>query len=320
MIDVVIPSHEKDIDTIDLCIDSIRQNVRDVGRVVVVSRNKLTDNAEFFPEEDLPFSLEDVGNIIGFHHKIFNYYADLIQATAPMEIPDLSNNILVCDSDTIFTRPVEFFDEDGVALYSPSYDIPKHVYNHPYLEHAEKMIPGLTKQTEYSGIVHHMLMQKHILGEIYDKVEERTGMPFWKATLTAATEEFKCLDPRKKIEDCPLRMTIYELYFNYVLKYHKEDVALRPLNSILAYKGILGIDNEPLHGVGSRTNLKGNIQVIPREEELKHKFKSTKESLQYISTRCGELGYDSVTFQNHTRIGTKTHEIENLSNLSNLIS
>ena len=319
MIDVVIPSHEKDIDTLDLCIEGIRKNVKDVGRVIVVSRNKLTDNVEFFPEEDLQFSLEDVGDIIGFHHKIFNYYADLIQATAPMEIPDLSNDVLVCDSDTIFTRPVEFFNEDGDALYSPSYDIPKHVYNHPYIEHAEKMIPGLTKQTEYSGIVHHMLMQKNILGEIYDQVEDRTGMPFWKATLTAATEDFKCLDPNKKIEDCPLRMTIYELYFNYVLKYHKENVALRPLNSILAYKGILGIPGETLHAVGSRTNLNGNVYVIPREEETKFKFETTKKALNHISKRCGELGYDSVTFQNHTRIGTKTHEEENLSNLTNLI-
>ena len=59
MIDVVIPSHWKDIDTLDLCIEGIRNNVKDVRRIVVVSKDKMTDNAEFFPEEDLQYSLED---------------------------------------------------------------------------------------------------------------------------------------------------------------------------------------------------------------------------------------------------------------------
>ena len=52
MIDVVIPSHWKDADTLDLCIDGIRNNVKDVGRIIVVSKDKMTDNAEFYDERD----------------------------------------------------------------------------------------------------------------------------------------------------------------------------------------------------------------------------------------------------------------------------
>ena len=40
MIDVVIPAHEKDIDTLDVCIDAIRANVKDVRRIIVASKYK----------------------------------------------------------------------------------------------------------------------------------------------------------------------------------------------------------------------------------------------------------------------------------------
>ena len=55
MIDVVIPAHKKDVDTLDLCIDGIRNNVKDVRRIIVVSKDKLTDNQEFYSEEDFQF-------------------------------------------------------------------------------------------------------------------------------------------------------------------------------------------------------------------------------------------------------------------------
>ena len=56
MIDVVIPAHKKDVDTLELCIESIRKNVKNVRRVIVVSKEKLTEKAEFYCEEDFPFS------------------------------------------------------------------------------------------------------------------------------------------------------------------------------------------------------------------------------------------------------------------------
>jgi glycosyltransferase involved in cell wall biosynthesis len=183
MIDVIIPAHEKDIETLDICIQGIRNNVKDVRRVIVVSKDKLTDSAEFYPESNFSFSLEDVGNIVGFHNRTCKYYGGSLQMTAPLVIPDLERDILTCDADTIFLNPVEFIDEHDNALYSVSYDIPSHINNHPYIEHCGKIIPGLGKQTKYSGICHHTLIQKDILQEIFDKVESRHGHPFWKSNL-----------------------------------------------------------------------------------------------------------------------------------------
>ena len=69
MIDAVIPAHEKDIDTVGLCVEYIKKNVNGIRNVYVVSKNKLTDNAEWVSEDIFPFTLSDVIDIIGKHRR-----------------------------------------------------------------------------------------------------------------------------------------------------------------------------------------------------------------------------------------------------------
>ena len=312
MIDVIIPAHKKDIDTLDLCIESIRTNVKGVRRIIVVSKERLSQNAEFFPESEFPFSLDDVGNIVGFHRKTCKYYGGTLQMTAPLVIPNLERDVLTCDSDTIFLKPVEFVDENDNGLYNVSYDIASDVTSHPYIEHCEKLIPGLTKETEYSGICHHTLIQTDVLQEIFDRVQEIHGEPFWKANLMVTLAPYKSLTHPLQTRDgspfhaeCPLLITTYEFYFNYVMKYHSDRCKIRKLKQILAYKGRMGVEGESLHSVGSRTNLDGNVDIIPTAEEQTFNFASFKDACLHISGRCAQLGWDMVTFQNHTRIGAK---------------
>ena len=254
----------------------------------------------------LPFSFRDVGEIIGFHRKTFNYYGGLIQTTAALVIPDLASDVLVCDADTLFLTETEFIN-NGKALYNVSYDIPADVTTHPYLEHMEKLIPGLTKQTQYSGICHHMLIQKDILQEMFDRVEKVHKMPFWKADISVTLQNYKSLNPKPPHGEAPLLFTTYELYFNYVLKFHPDRVAIRPQRSIVAYKGRMGVEGEEIHSIGSRTNLFGNVHVLPKEEEMTFSFASFTESCRHIAQRCKENGWDAITFQNHTRIGSQQH-------------
>jgi len=307
MIDVVIPAHSKDIDTLDLCINGIRDNVKNVRRIIVVSKDKLTDNAEFYCEKDFPFSFDDVGDIVGYHWKTFNYYGGLIQTTAALVIPDLERDVLICDADTIFLKETEFVNKEDIALYNVSYDIPSHITLHPYLEHMDKLIPGLTKQTRYSGICHHMLIQQDILQEMFDRVEAIHKMPFWKADISVTLQNYKSLNPVRSHADAPLLFTTYELYFNYVMRYHLDRVAIRPQKSILAYKGRMGVKEEIVHNFPSRTNLSGNVQILTAEEEKDFSFETFKDSCEYISQRCKKEGWEVVTFQNHTRMGTDKH-------------
>ena len=65
MIDVVIPAHSKDCETLDLCIEYLKLNVTDrINNIYVISKTKLTENALWVPEDSWDFSKEDVNEII----------------------------------------------------------------------------------------------------------------------------------------------------------------------------------------------------------------------------------------------------------------
>lgn len=55
-IDVVIPCHPKDVPILDMCIDGIRKNGENIGKVYVISKDRLTDKAEWVDESIFPFT------------------------------------------------------------------------------------------------------------------------------------------------------------------------------------------------------------------------------------------------------------------------
>ena len=153
-VDVVIPAHIKDLDTVTLCVEYVKKNVKNLNNVYVVSRTKLCDNAIWISEDIFPFTLDQVGDIIGRHWRTCWYFAGLIQTTAALVIPNLLNNVLILDSDTLFIKPVEFV-KNGVAQFNISgYD-----GTQPYYEHLMKLIPGMKRIHKYSGVAHCILMQ-----------------------------------------------------------------------------------------------------------------------------------------------------------------
>jgi len=63
-IDAVIPAHPKDLETLEYCIKGIKKNVKNIRRIIVVSKSKLTDNAEWFDEALYPFSYPEVAKLV----------------------------------------------------------------------------------------------------------------------------------------------------------------------------------------------------------------------------------------------------------------
>jgi hypothetical protein len=299
MIDVVIPAHEKDIDTLELCILFIKKNCINIKDVHVVSRKKLTNNAHWIPETRFPFTINDVASRIGVGTKTGWYYQQLLKLYVSKVCN--FNNVLVLDSDTMFLRPTEFCIGDKSFFNVSSEN------GLPYYECMEKLVPGLKKQTEFSGVSHHMILQKDILDSLHETIEGIHKMTCWEAILNCSMGEFKTVPQGATVSNGTGRFSEYELYFNYILKHHSDRVAIRPLKSILAYKGRMGVAGEIIHNVGSRTNLHGNVFVLTNEEEKSISFDCFKDSCEYISKKCEERGWDTVTFQNHTRIGTQQH-------------
>jgi hypothetical protein len=226
-IDVVIPSTEKDLYTLDLCIKGIKENGMNVRRVIVVSKNKLSNEAEWYSEEAYPFSYEDVAESLAKGNSYLRkkmlrsgartgwYYQQLLKFYAPLVIPDISSNVLILDSDTIFLNPVTFLNAKNGGMYNPGTE-----YNPSYFKHAELLIPGFYKLfPEYSGISHHMIFQRPVIEELLSLVESNHSKPFWK--IFCQLVEPKSLHFSGASE--------YEIYFNYVFS-RSNQVSIRKLD------------------------------------------------------------------------------------------
>lgn len=226
-IDVVIVTHPKDKDTLELCIQGIRQTCDQVGRVIVVSSEKISENAEWFDERKFPFSITDIVVEIGRgdrrrgerYFENLNrgpgwYFQQLVKLYAAFVIPDISPNVLVLDSDTVFLNPIRFTNEVNGGLFCISPREAKPLY----LEHAKRLVPGYVRvNPENYSVCHHMLFQKPILKHLFKTVENYHKRSFWRAFC-------RCVDLTATLKGA----SEYEIYSNFALR-HTDQVEWRQL-------------------------------------------------------------------------------------------
>ncbi len=227
-IDAVIPCHPKDKPTIDLVVEGIRNNVKNIRRIIVVSATKLTDKAEWFDERNFPFTKETIAYEIFKDEKqaqdfinspktrIGWIYQQLLKTYSMFVIPNFSANMLIVDADTIFLRPIEFQDpQTGAGLYNPA---PEH--HSPYFAHNARVLPGWKKVfPQYSGISHHMLFQRNPMTQLFEEIEAEHHKEAWKVFC-------EMIDKNEIYASC--MCVEYELYFNYIFS-RSDQVKIRHL-------------------------------------------------------------------------------------------
>ena len=225
-LDVVIPAHEKDIPTLNFCIAGIKKNVKSLRRIIVISKEKYTNQAERFDESLFPFSYKEISDIVDGSNVGWNYQ-QLLKLYSPLVIPNILPNVLIVDSDTVFFRKVEFFSKEGLPLYNLSKDLEldKSKFQQITLKHIKKIAPEIIqnfpkKFENISGICHHMLFQKHIIEELFAMVCKVDGGndPFYKIFLKNAENSFGVAE--------------YNLYFYFLISLHPNSYKIR----ILKYK------------------------------------------------------------------------------------
>ena len=155
-LDVVIPCTEKDLLTLDMCIKSLRRHHTNINRIIVVSKTKLTNEAEWFPESKFPFTKKDLAYELfqdkeraeAYLHSKKNRLGWLIQQLLKFYsmyvIPDISDNVFVVDADVIFLNPTQMINETtGGAYFNTGIE-----YHKPYFTHAKRFIPFFRKVHE----------------------------------------------------------------------------------------------------------------------------------------------------------------------------
>lgn len=227
-IDVIIPCAPKDKEILTHCIAGIRKYGQNIRRIIVVSKEKLTSEAEWFSEANYPFSKEDIAYEI-FHgnrrktrkflakknSRIGWIFQQFLKLYAPFVIPDISSNVLILDADLIFIQPTTFMNEKG----EPFFNVGDEKYHSPYFEHMQRVLPDLKRvHQEYSGITHHMLFQKPILEDLFALISKQHNTVAWKALC-------RVIDLKKVRESS---LSEYEIYFNFV-QLRTDQAKLRPL-------------------------------------------------------------------------------------------
>lgn len=158
----------------------------------------------------------DVINLHGHTNNNGWYFQQLLKLYAGRVIPNLTNYYLVLDADVFILKPIIFFNLDNhKSLYNYGQQ-----YHQSYFEHMAKLHPSLVKiSPDKSGICHHMIFKTSYLTELFKLVRNQLHEPFWQTFLKAVEPEL--YDGSGSSE--------YEIYFNFLLKYHKDDIELRQL-------------------------------------------------------------------------------------------
>jgi hypothetical protein len=243
-IDVVIPCHAKDALCLDYTIKSIKQYVQGVRRIIVISSEKFTDNAEWVDENIFPFNKESLAREIFKSAAVAHYqltqplsrmgwiYQQFVKLFAAYYVPDISSNVLVVDSDLIFLKPVVFLQSNGAGLYAT-----RTACYRDYFEHLARLLPNLEVFDPYqSGIAHHMLLQRPVLDDLCDMIQKQHNLEPWVAIAHAIAVTDNTIPH--------LAMSEYEIYFNFAFL-RTDQVAIRPLkwkdikNSAASYESIM---------------------------------------------------------------------------------
>lgn len=238
-IDVVIPVHKKDAGNLDAVIAAVENCVENVGRIIIISKKRFTDNAEWVDEADFPFSIVDVANEIGGEGGVGGnirrgwYYQQLLKLYAFYVIEDLSDHILILDGDTVPTRPMPFLDEEGRAYLDIRLNSR---YISTYKKHTQKILPdGVDLEAKTNPVVHHMVFSRGIMDDLFTRVEDRYQKPFWKVFANLVTPPNKC-NKRQFYTGA----SEYMIYYYFSLHFHPDKIHTRP---IMIYESLKSIES-----------------------------------------------------------------------------
>jgi len=215
LFDIVIPVGPNDSKVIESMVSFTKKYIIGHRNIYLISydptisiKDCITINENIFP-----FNKESIGEIIGKHSRVGWYLQQLIKFYACFVIKEMLDNYLVIDSDTYFLKPTTFF-RNSLPMYNFGTE-----YHLPYFNHMNKFHPALHKQSQYSGICHHMMFQKYILVELFNLIEYYHKNDFWKVFLLCINEK----------DILGSGASEYEIYFNYLHIYHKKKFIIRPL-------------------------------------------------------------------------------------------
>lgn len=217
--DIVIPVGPNDINFIDKTLEINKQNILGYRKIFILTNTNLIKNKNIFndcviiDENIFPFNLSIIKNYLGNNDRCGWYFQQLLKLYSSFIIPDILDNYLVIDSDTVFLQPINFFQND-LPLYNFGTE-----YHIPYFIHMVNLHPTFAKVNKMSGICHHLMFQKYILENLFKLVEEFHNKKFYEIFLLSIDKDHILGSGASE----------YEIYFNFLLKNYPNKYKIREL-------------------------------------------------------------------------------------------
>jgi hypothetical protein len=219
MFDIVVCHGPNDDKLLDLNLFYNSKNIVGKRNIYVITHNPNLTRTDciVIHESTFPFTIQDVEKYSS--PKRYGWYLQQLLKLYAHTIPNISENYLVIDCDTLFLKPTTFFENDLICFNYAN------EYHPPYFEHLERMSSTLKKQVQQSGICHHMMFTTTFLKEMFHRISQEyntkhnTHYEFWEIMLV-------CIDPSHKNGS---GFSEYEMYFNYMILHHRDKIKLRPL-------------------------------------------------------------------------------------------
>lgn len=223
--DIVIPVHKKDLAILEYCVKAAREKIVGVRKIIVVSKERYTKNAEWFDEAKFPFSFQDIAKKfsagdVGWH------YQQLLKMYAPLVIPGICENVMILDSDTVFFKKTKMFDKQNRPYYSLSKDtkVCRNPFDLNVEAHITRVWPAIAKREtpkefhEFSGISHNMIFNRKVMEDLFQRIEEYHG------NKKKFHEIFLDLADKKEHS-----VSEYQIYFNFITIFYRDKIAIRRL-------------------------------------------------------------------------------------------
>jgi hypothetical protein len=234
--DVLLPVAQKDIVNLKLCIKKIIENINPRKIIVVANKiikNKIQeDNTIEYCDEDTLYNsltLDKTNEIIKYlTNDAMVHSGWYFQQFLKMAYAYKSNSeyYLIWDSDTIPLNRIQFFinkNKIDKCLFSM-----KDEYHIQYFKTIKVLFSGaVPKLTNESFISEHMMINKNIMLEMIDKIENNSninGKFFYEKILYAIDRE----------DLSNYGFSEFETYGNYVLKFHPDKYDTRELRTFRA--------------------------------------------------------------------------------------
>ena len=215
--DIVMPVGPNDKDIIYKQIEYTKKNIIGYRHIYLICYDTSIsiEGCITIDEKIFPFTIETVSK---FHGKLDRngwYLQQLLKLYAGKIIPDILERYLVIDSDTFFLKPT-IFVENNKCLYNFGTE-----YNEPYFTHMLQLDKDLIKvDKDKSGICHHMMFETKYITELFNIVESMHKDTFYNIFLKNVTSNTFNTSGASE----------YEIYFNFILSKHMDNIKIRPLN------------------------------------------------------------------------------------------